>query len=148
MQVQFYQLLSTPLERALPKLLEKAYAGGYRTHVLAASDEQAEALNTLLWTYDPDSFLPHGSRRDAWPERQPVYLSAALDAPNAPTLLCITEGSLPLQLEAYARILDMFDGRSDEAVGKARERWQNYKEAGHMVSYFQQSAQGAWEQKA
>ena len=63
-EIGFYHLLTTPLERALPRLLERARAQGYRIVVRAASPERVEHLNALLWTYDEASFLPHGSARD------------------------------------------------------------------------------------
>jgi len=42
----------------------------------------------------------------------------------------------------------MFDGNDETAVAAARERWKTYKEAGHRLVYFQQSAAGKWEEKA
>src|SRR5437870_3857428 len=73
-KVQFYHLTATPLERALPKLLEKALAGGFRVLLVAESEERIEQLNQLLWTYDPGSFLAHGSRKDGHAEEQPILL--------------------------------------------------------------------------
>ncbi len=34
-EIGFYHLRASPLDRALPQLLEKAYAGGHRVVVLA-----------------------------------------------------------------------------------------------------------------
>ena len=75
--IQFYHLTATPLERALPKLLEKAYGGGFTTLLVADSEEYVEHLNQLLWTYDPGSFLPHGSVKDGNVEQQPILLVTA-----------------------------------------------------------------------
>lgn len=77
--VQFYHLITTPLERALPKLLEKAYGGGFKTLLVAESDERVEQLNQLLWTYDPNSFLPHGSVQDGDSEQQPILLATSIE---------------------------------------------------------------------
>ncbi|MBT4701302.1 MAG: DNA polymerase III subunit chi, partial [Rhodospirillaceae bacterium] len=60
--VAFYHLQKWPLDRALPKLLEKTVEAGKRAIVMAGSDDKIEALNGLLWTYENDSWLPHGSR--------------------------------------------------------------------------------------
>jgi len=60
-EVGFYHLTRAPLERALPRLLEKAREAGYRALVVAASEERVAALDALLWTYDPASFLAHGT---------------------------------------------------------------------------------------
>lgn len=143
--IRFYHLTSTPLERALPQLLEKAHAGGFRTLVKAADAESAKTLDALLWTYDPASFLPHGLATDAAPEQHPILLAAEYgDAPER-TLLAITDGSLPDAPEAFARVLDIFTEAEKDA---ARTRWRSYKDAGHTIQYWQQTASGGWEQKA
>src|SRR6185437_11026225 len=97
-EIGFYHLLGTPLERALPKLLERALAGGYRVVVLAGSAERVEQLDAVLWTYDDASFLPHGSRRDGQAERQPIWLSERDENPNGADLLVLTEGMTSAQL--------------------------------------------------
>ena len=66
-EIGFYHLLSTPLERALPRLLERARAQDLRIVIRAASAERVEHLNALLWTYNDTSFLAHGSARDGDP---------------------------------------------------------------------------------
>jgi DNA polymerase-3 subunit chi len=146
--IQFYHLITTPLDRALPKLLEKAYAGGFRTLLVADSAERVEWLNQLLWTYDPNSFLPHGSKQDGRAEQQPILLSTALETDNNPNLLLVTNGLKPPKPEHYERILDMFDGNDPDAVAQARNRWTGYKNAGYSLSYLKQTQSGGWEQKA
>ena len=73
-KIRFYHLQKSPLERVLPQLLEKVLAKGDRAVVMAGSEERVEALNTLLWTYAQQSFLPHGSTRDG---NDPEVVSAA-----------------------------------------------------------------------
>lgn len=143
-EIHFYHLTSTPLERALPKLLEKALQGGFKCVVQVGSDEQAEHLNNALWTYDPNSFLPHGSAKDGSGEDQPIYLTTAMENPNQANLLVVADGSEISQPDGYARILDIFDGTDAEATTKARSRWKAYKERGFTLEYRQQSESGAW----
>jgi DNA polymerase III subunit chi len=147
-QIQFYHLTTTPLERALPKLLEKAVSGGYRVLLLTKHDEQAEQLNQLLWTYDPASFLPHGTATAANPEKQPVLISASVDAPNQANLLAVVSGATCETPNSFERVLDMFDGKDPQAVESARNRWKFYKESGHSLTYLRQTENGGWEQKA
>jgi DNA polymerase-3 subunit chi len=68
-EIRFYHLLSMPLERALPKLLERACAQGHRVVVRAGSAERVEHLDAALWTFEEAAFLPHGSARDGNPAR-------------------------------------------------------------------------------
>jgi len=143
--VQFYQLKSTPLERALPKLVEKAYLAGCRVQLVLGSEERTQYVNDVLWTYSQSMFLPHGSAKDGNAERQPVYLSAQLETPpNKADVLFVTDGSTPPE-GAYARVLDMFDGNDEAALKAARGRWKAYKDQGCELSYYKQNEAGAWE---
>jgi DNA polymerase-3 subunit chi len=146
-EVGFYHLQTTPLERALPKLLERSLAGGFRVLVVAGSAERVAHLDALLWTYDEASFLPHGSRRDGQPERQPILLAETEDNANGADLLVLTDGAASTRLADYRRCLDIFDGGDEAAVAAARERWQAAKTAGHALTYWQQTETG-WTKKA
>lgn len=142
MLIQFYHLTETPLEKALPRLLEKAYGAGLKCLVVARDEAQMDQLNQSLWTYQQLAFLPHGSSKDAQPEAQPIYLATTEDNKNSATLFCVTGGAVPEG--AYDRVLDVFDGHNEEAVTAARVRFKTYKDQGHELSYFQQT-DGKWE---
>jgi DNA polymerase III subunit chi len=146
-EIGFYHLLTTPLERALPRLLERARAQGYRIVVRAASSERVEHLNTLLWTWDEASFLAHGSARDGNPASQPIWLSDGQDNPNGATMLVLLDGVEAEDVSSFARCADFFDGNDDAAVASARERWRRAAASGHTLTYWQQTAAG-WEKKA
>jgi len=150
-EIGFYHLQRSPLERALPKLLEKVLEAGKRAVVVAGSEERVEQLNGVLWTYRPDGFIPHGSAKDANPEAQPVWLATAPENPNGAGILVLTDGATPDGIDSFGgfeRCLEMFDGNDDTAVAAARERWIAYKAAGHDVVYYQQTESGGWEKKA
>lgn len=146
-EIGFYHLLSTPLERALPRLLARARAGGHRIVVRAASAERVEHLNALLWTYDDASFLAHGSARDGTAADQPIWLTDRAENPNEASLLIVVDGVEAEDFAAFQRIADMFDGNDEDAVAAARERWRRAKAAGHALTYWQQTPAG-WEKKA
>lgn len=139
--IHFYHLTTTPLERALPKLLEKAYGSGARTCVVADS-ARISRLDELLWTYDPNSFLPHGIEGD----QHPILIAGEL--PAAGDIVCITNGIRVENVSPYNRILDIFDGASEEGLKAARARWKGYKDAGCELHYYQQTSTGGWDKKA
>ena len=146
-EIGFYHLLATPLERALPRLLERARTAGFRLVVRAASAERVEHLNALLWTYDDASFLAHGAARDGNARSQPIWLTDRAENPNEASLLILVDGVEAEDIGAFSRIADMFDGNDAEAVAAARERWRRAKAAGHTLTYWQQTPAG-WEKKA
>ena len=145
-EIGFYHLLSTPLERALPSILERGLAAGHRIVVLAGSSERVEHLNDLLWTFSDESFLPHGSAREGHAERQPVWLTAEDENPNGATMLVLVDGASTSSLDRYARCCDIFDGNDELAVTAARERWKAAKAAGHQLVYWEQAG-GKWERR-
>jgi len=145
-EIGFYHLLSTPLERALPRLLERARSQDLRIVIRAGSPERVEHLNSLLWTYDEASFLAHGSQRDGNAAEQPIFLSHKDENPNGATVLFLVDGVEAGDLGMFARCLDLFDGNDPEAVAAARERWRRAQAAGHTLTYWQQTASG-WEKK-
>lgn len=143
-EVLFYHLQKQPLEAVLPGLLERSLARGWRAVVRAGSPDRVAALDQHLWTYRDDSFLPHGAagRYDA---RQPIYLTAGEEAPNAPDVLFLVDGADAASLDGLTRCVDLFDGNDEAAVAAARERYARARKAGHDVTYWKQSAQGKWE---
>lgn len=145
-EVNFYHLTRSSLEDALPRLLVKTLQAGERAVVLLGSVERVEALNTHLWTYDPNGFLPHGAQRDGEAERQPVWLTHLDENPNKATFLFVADRAKSDRVGDYKRCFEMFDGRDDEAVTEARVRWKSYKEQGHTIVYWQQT-DGGWEKK-
>ncbi|KAB2918451.1 MAG: DNA polymerase III subunit chi [Hyphomicrobiaceae bacterium] len=146
-EVLFYHLEHQPLERVLPSLVERTLERGWRAVVQAGSDERVDALDTLLWTYREDSFLPHGTRRDGNPALQPVFLTTDVDNPNGAKVRFLVDGADTRDLGAYDRIVYLFDGRDTAAVAQAREQWKAAKAAGCEVTYWQQSAEGRWEKR-
>lgn len=147
-EVYFYHLESRTLEQVLPALLERSLERGWRATVQAASLERVEALNTLLWTYREDSFLPHGADADGAPAAQPVYLTDSDANPNGADVRFLVDGASLDAMGDYARVVHIFDGHDPDAVARAREAWAAAKDQGLPVSYWQQDDGGRWQQKA
>lgn len=145
-EVGFYHLGTTALERALPRLLERALADGHRVVVLAGSVERVAHLDGLLWTYSEASFLPHGSARDGNAARHPICLTDRDENPNGATMLVLLDGARSGRVGDFVRCCDMFDGNDEAAVEAARERWSASKSAGHSLTYWQQTVTG-WEKR-
>ena len=145
--IAFYHLRKWRLETALPRLLEKTLAAGKRAVVMAGSEARVEVLDGLLWTYDQDSWLPHGLARDSSAEDQPVWLTTDDENPNGAQFLFLTDGAVSERVGEYERCFELFDDGDAVAVEAARRRWTAYKEAGHELAYWQQTAAGGWEEK-
>jgi DNA polymerase III subunit chi len=141
--IQFYHLLSTPLEVALPKLVAMAYAKEMRVCIVAEAAQQ-KMLDDTLWTFQANSFLPHGLAEDAQAIHHPIVIAAAPTQVNDATLLILTDGST-VQNPPYERVFDMFNGNDAGAVQAARVRWKQYLDAGIDLTYIKQRADGGWD---
>jgi DNA polymerase-3 subunit chi len=148
MEIYFYHLERRTLEDILPALLERSLERGWRAVVQAASEERVEALDTRLWTYSDESFLPHGTARDGSAEAHPIYLTAGHDNPNEAEVRFLVDGAELADVAPYRRVVFIFDGRDEDAVVKARAQWQEARAKGLSVSYWQQDEQGRWQQRA
>lgn len=146
--ISFYHLTSSSLDHALPKLLEKSLQAGFRVLVRVSNEAEAERLSQWLWTFNPDSFLPHGTAKDGQSQAQPVYITEQTDNPNQAALLMVTHGQLVDAPEGFTRILDIFNGADDAQTTSARQRWKHYSTAGHTLTYIKQSPSGQWEKQA
>lgn len=145
----FYHLQELPLEKALPKLCEKAYLTGKNIKILVGNEERVEFINSLLWTYNEESFLPHGSKKDGFAEEQPIFISANETNENNAKILFLVDGALPdvQKLTDYERVLNIFDGKNETALNNARNYWKKIKSLGGELHYWQQKDNGSFEQK-
>ena len=146
-EIAFYHLERAHLELALPKLLEKTLAAGKRALVMAGTEERVESLANSLWTYDQDSWLPHGTAKDGNAEDQPVWLATDDANPNGSTYLFLVDGMTIGRLGEFERCFQIFDGNDPEMLDVARAHWTAYKDAGHDLTYWQQTPSGGWEKK-
>ena len=147
-EVVFYHLLFKSLEEALPQLLEKCLERDWKVVVQTGSPERCKALDSHLWTYSDQSFLPHGTKDDGYAEHQPIYLTSDQEDPNQADVRFMVDRAPPPPLAGYTRAIYMFDGRDEEAVAEARQRWRDAKAEGFQIAYWQQTEAGGWERKA
>jgi DNA polymerase III subunit chi len=146
--VGFYHLTRDPLDYGTAKLLERIYAAGKRVVVRAESSAFINKLDAALWTYEKDSFLPHGTARNGAPDLQPILLTMDDTAPNGATVLLLLENVMPADFSAFERVLYMFEGRDGDSLKKARAHWVELKARGISLVYWQQSDSGGWKKAA
>lgn len=147
-EVLFYHLTESKLEDALPPLVDKSVERGWRVAIQMKEPARRDALDTHLWTYRDDSFLPHGTDESELAGNQPVLLTVTSDNANQATVRFIVDGAEPPQADAYERIVFMFDGYDTEQLEGARAQWKKLKGEGHNLTYWQQTPEGRWEKKA
>ncbi len=147
-EVLFYHLQDTTIEKVLPPLLEKSIERGWRVAVQTGSEERADVLDGHLWTYRENSFLPHGTWRDADAAEQPILLIPNEDNPNKATVRFVVDVSgLPKDCATYERVVLVFDGNDDEELSAARAAWLDSKSRGFDQTYWQTDEHGKWQKR-
>lgn len=146
-EIWFYHLERQTLDDVLPNLLERTLERGWRAVVQAGSKERLEAIDSLLWTYRDDSFLPHGLKRDGNTDLQPVFLTEDDQNPNQSNIRFLVEGANLGDAEGYERLVYMFDGADEAGLVAARAAWKQAKASAHDATYWRQTETGKWEKQ-
>jgi DNA polymerase III subunit chi len=152
--IWFYHLVTRSLEQVLPSLIEKARERDWSVVVQCQDEARRDMIDQLLWTYEPASFLAHGSERDGDGAQQPIWLTCGTDTPNHATIRFMIDGSDILSFvdmpdaQTYERIICLFNGNDEDELSQARAQWKALKDKGASLSYFQQNEEGRWEKKA
>jgi DNA polymerase-3 subunit chi len=135
-RADFY-LIAKPRFREQPLLLvcelaRKASDAGLPLLVLCASTAQAEALDDLLWSFDPDAYVPHqivGADEDE--DEVPVLIAAPEhDAALRPLVLNLRDAAVP---DGFERVLEVVPA-DESARAPLRERWKQYVARGLDVA--------------
>ncbi len=146
MQVDFYHLTAAPLDHVLPKIAEKIIATGGRLLIVAQAEAQRAALDRLLWSYAPESFLPHAQAGGADDAVQPILLVPDVTPANAARNVAIVDGVWRDAALDFDRTFHFFD---DETIREARLAWKALAaREGVERRYWKQDDDRRWQQVA
>jgi DNA polymerase III subunit chi len=140
MKIDFYILDQASGQKSLHfacRLLEKAYAENQRVYIQVNSKEEAERLDTFLWTYRDDSFLPHNLYDQAThscpPPIQIGYNETPKDYSNSNNILLNLSREIPGFFKQFERVIEIVF--SDSRVQQlARERYRYYRDQGYEMN--------------
>lgn len=137
-RADFY-LIDKPRFREEPLLLvcelvRKAYAAELPTLVLARDTAQAEALDDLLWSFDPDEYLPHQiAGSDEGDDDAPILIATPdMDVPARPLMLNLRNEAPG---GSFERVLEVVPA-DPAARDPLRERWKHYQSLGFAVNKY------------
>ena len=98
--------------------------------VRLADDTQLEQLDDWLWSHGHGSFVPHGTAKDQFPEKQPIYLTCNMEIPNqAKVLFLLNITNHPVaDFQNFQEIRILFDQSQPQP---SRDFWAECVRAGH-----------------
>jgi DNA polymerase-3 subunit chi len=141
MRADFYHLARAPLERVLPKICEKLLGEGERLLVIADAG-LLETLDRALWSYEKESFLPHGRASEEGAAEQPVLLSEQAEPLNGARNVALADGRWREAALGFTRAFYFFDPAT---VEEARGAWRSLGDKDDVERhYWKQDESGKW----
>ncbi len=133
-EVDFYVLADGAQKSRLRfacRLADKVFRLGQRVFIHTASAEQTRELDTLLWTFQQNSFVPHSIVQDAGDIPPPVLLGHDAE-PEASQVLINLASDVPLFFSRFERVAELVN--TDNSVRQqGRSRYSFYKERGYPL---------------
>lgn len=135
-RVDFYVIGETrgdARERTACRIAEKAWQGRHRVFVHTASAVHAQTMDALLWTFRPDSFVPHAIDAPEVERAVPILVGAGA-SPSAPcdVLVNLTD-EVPEFRGEFRRIAEIV-GADDTARQAGRARYRRYRDDGCEIA--------------
>ena len=139
-KIDFYITdLKTPAEyfSFACRLTEKAFRQKHSVYLHTDSEATMQSVDDLLWTYRPNSFLPHASEKTVLTAGQaPTQTEILVACSGKPgdhhdVLVNLTEQT-PDFFSRFTRVAEVVLG-SDEAKAKSRQRYKYYRDRGYPL---------------
>lgn len=124
------------------RLAGKAFAQKKKMLIFTPGADSARRIDSMLWTWQHLSFVPHCLTHDPLAALTPVLItSEAANPPECDVLLNLGRECPPF-FERYARLLEIV-GLDDEERNLGRGRYKFYKERGYAIGSHDLAARGA-----
>ncbi|MEE4245139.1 MAG: DNA polymerase III subunit chi [Kangiellaceae bacterium] len=136
-QIDFY-ILEDEKPRAAFRyavdLIQSAYASKKKVFVHTNSQRDAEFIDELLWTQEPNSFLPHLIVGEADGIKPPIQIGFGQEPSIRPDVLINLSNEVPRFHGQFERLIEFAHG-DDETKQLARERFKHYRDRGYPLRH-------------
>lgn len=116
------------------RLAQKAVAAGMRLLISAPDGEIAQRIDRTLWTFAPQSFVPHALENSPLAGESPVVVVQKIpdNAAAEFQILLNLADALPSQIDGFGRVIEVVS-RDDDDRAQARDRFKAYRESGYEM---------------
>ena len=131
-RIDFYQIESAePALNFACRLVDKAWRQGLAIYIHTEDVGQAKSLDDLLWTFRPESLIPHCLLEE---EDAPVQIGCAENPGDHQELMINLSGRVPDFFSRFERVAEIvpFEDTKREA---ARVNYKFYKDRGYPLNY-------------
>lgn len=116
------------------RLTDKALAAGHRVLIHCTTLAECQQMDSLLWSFRPESFIPHGLMHQVEAATHPVLISHHEDPDEEEDVLInLTNNLLPF-FSRFRRLLEPLD-QTPEVLDSGRQRFRYYRERGYPLKH-------------
>lgn len=112
------------------RLADKAFQQGHRIYINAHDEAQAQALDELLWSFRPASFLPHALHDNDRSEA--IAIGWGQDPASHNDLLINLQLDIPSFFSRFQRVAEVVT-QDPESLVALRKSWTFYQERGYQL---------------
>ena len=132
MRIDFYLLNQASPDASglfICRLLEKAYRQGHRVFVYCKHAEQADHLDELLWTFKPESFIPHHLQGEGPEPPPPIQIGYAREPQGFSDILLNLSDQVPAFYSKFRRVIEVI-AADEPSKELGRTHFRFYRDAG------------------
>jgi DNA polymerase-3 subunit chi len=112
------------------RLVDKAHRQGHTLFIHTTDEAEAEALDELLWTFRPGSFIPHQLASDS--SEGPVVLGWGQEPSGHNDVLINLALSQPAFFSRFQRVAEVVT-QEPTSLEAMRSAWRFYKDRGYPL---------------
>lgn len=138
-QVDFYILTDhapDAVDLITCRLLEKAYVRGHQVFVYCNTQQDAEALDEHLWTFQEDSFIPHHLQGEGPHPPPPIQIGYDKEPRGFNDILLNRSTTIPSFFNKFRRIIEVI-GAEEDAKATGRTHYRTYQTQGCHINTHQ-----------
>lgn len=135
--VDFYTLAEQRIDAALPivgRLIERHYQQQHRIYVLANNQQQAFVIDEMLWTFKPESFIPHHLAGEGPKSAPPVTIGYDNHVPEHNDTLFNLNNTIPAFFNRFRYIVE-FVVNDKVVLQEGRKRYRFYQQHGCKIQH-------------
>ena len=115
------------------RLIDKIYQLDHQVFVVTESQQDAQRIDDMLWTFRPGSFIPHcidGTNQAAHP---PIIIGFIDKAPEMGDVLLNLTHEVPLFFSQFDRVAELVTA-DENSRALSRNRFKFYKDRGYELT--------------
>lgn len=114
------------------RLIDKAHAQGNNILVATENDADSQTVDSALWGFRPEAFLPHALSGTAEANTAPIIISHSENEVEHHDVLVNLRRSVPKQFSRFERLVEIVVQQQD-VLEMSRKNFAFYKKRGYPI---------------